>query len=251
MQERDEFYYGRRQIIRYDKTGQPSYTWLPLRPADFLDPQAGDEFEQGARHDADVRALRRTFRYLHRYNPATLVLSQIKLRWEQADRAQPAPDLVVIPQASEPERVRTVFDVAAERARPRFVLEVTSPRFAELDLVDKLAVYAAAGVDEYFVVHATSPDGSDDVDYHILGYTLGDGGYVPLAPAEQGLYSAVNRVWLALDAERRHVAVIDERTGAPVTPDPHYAEPSAAAQAEAASRAHSIAEQLDFLRSDE
>lgn len=251
MNREDEFYYGRRQIIRYDKTGQPSYTWLPLRRADFLDPQEGDEFEQGARHDADVRKLRRIFRYLHRYNPATLVLSQVKLRWEEPDLPQPAPDLMVIPQASEPERPRLIFDVAGEQARPRFVLEVTSPPFAELDLVDKLTIYAAAGVDEYFIVHAVQRPELSEVDYHLFGYTLNEGCYRPLAPAEQGrLYSAVNRIWLAVDAEQGQIIVIDERTGVPVTPDSSYDEASAAARAEAASRAHAIAAQLDFLRPD-
>lgn len=251
MNREDEFYYGRRQIIRYDKTGQPSYTWLPLRPADFLDPQEGDEFEQGARHDADVRALRRLFRYLHRYNPSTLVLSQVKVRWEDAGIPQPAPDLMVILQASEPDRPRPVFDVATEGAHPHFVLEVTSPRFAELDLIDKLAIYAAAGVDEYFVLHAAQRTESSGADDQLLGYTLTDGRYLAITPDSQGrLYSAVNRVWLALDTEQGPLTVIDERTGAPVTPDQHYDEPSTAAHAEAASRAHAIATQLDFLRPD-
>jgi colicin import membrane protein len=251
MNREDEFYYGRRQLIRYDKTGQPSYTWLPLHPLDFLDPQEGDEFEQGACHDAEVRRLRRIFRYLHRYNPTTLVLSQIKVRWKEPDLPQPAPDLMVIPQASEPERPRADFDVAVEQARPHFVLEVTAPRFAKLDLVDKLAIYAAAGVDEYFIVASPQVDELSHERYQLFGYTLEQGRYSALTPDEQGrLYSAVNRVWLALDANQKQVIVIDERTSAPVAPDPTYEEPSAAAHAEAASRAHSIAAHLDFLRPD-
>jgi colicin import membrane protein len=251
MNREDEFYYGRRQIIRYDKTGQPSYTWLPLRPADFLDPQEGDEFAQGARHDDDVRRLRRIFRYLHRYNPATLVLSQVKLRWEDSDIPQPAPDLMVIPQASEPDRPRLVFDVAAEQARPHFVLEVTAPRLAKLDLVDKLAIYAAAGVGEYFIVDSAQVDELSPIRYRLFGYTLDQRRYSALTPDRQGrLYSTVNRVWLALDTDEKQILVIDERTGTPVTPDPTYDEPSVAAHVEAASRADSIAAQLDFLRPD-
>src|SRR4029079_3967831 len=128
------FYYGRRQIIKYDRTGQPSYTYLPLTEDDFLDPQPGDEFVHGERHAQDIRTIRRIFQHLYRYNPFMTVLSNIKLVWDVPSLAQPTPDLVIIPNVTEPERPRTLFDVGLEETKPHFVLEIVSPRLAVADL---------------------------------------------------------------------------------------------------------------------
>jgi colicin import membrane protein len=244
----DPYRYGRRQVVRYDKTGQPSYRWVPLEPADFLDPQNDDEFQQGPQHDLIVQRLRRRFHYLHRYNPTTLVISKLKVRWPGIEAA-PAPDLAVIPQVSEPEQARTVFDVAVEGVAPHFVLEVTSPAFAHFDRVDKLALYAQAGVAEYFIVDLAS--GAEDAAPHLDGYRLVAGHYQPIEPDGAGrLLSTVNRLWLGLTPDL-DVLLIDERSGQPVEPEATYEEPTTAAPAEAAFRASSIAAQLDLLRSGE
>lgn len=244
----DPFRYGRRQIIRYDKTGQPNYRWAPLQPVDFLDPQSGDEFQHGPQHDQIVQRLRRRFRYLHRYNPTTLVISNLKVRWPGIEAA-PAPDLAVIPQAPEPELARTQLDVAAEGVAPHFVLEVTSPAFAHFDRAEKLALYAQAGVVEYFIVDLVADAEQSAPRLH--GYRLEAGRYRPMMPDREGrLLSTINRVWLRLTADL-DVGLIDERNGQPVEPEATYEEPTSAAPAEAAFRANSIAAQLDLLRSGE
>lgn len=250
-QQSDPFYFGRRQLVRYDKTGQPLYQWQPLTLDDFLDPQPDDEFDHGRHHDELVRALRRLFRYSHRYNPTTLVVSNLKLVWDRPGLAQPAPDLAVIPQTPEPAGVRTTFDVAAEGVAPRFVLEVTSPRFAKLDLVDKLAIYAAAGISEYWIVDqqfdGTAGETDERPQLRLLGYQLRAGRYEAIAPAaDVRFYSAVNRFWLQLSADGRAIELVDERSGQVVTPSPDFIEPSPGTAAEAASRAQSIADQLDL-----
>jgi colicin import membrane protein len=244
----DPFRYGRRQIIRYDKTGQPSYRWEPLQPADFLNPQSDDEFAHGPAHDQAVPRLRRYFRYHHRYNPSTLVISGLPVCWPGL-ALSPAPDLAVIPQVHDHERVRTRFDVAAEGVGPRFVLEVTSPNFAEFDRVDKLALYAQAGVAEYFILDLVST--ADQPTPRLVGYHLEEGRYLSIAPDAEGrLHSAVNRLWLRLTQDG-DVSLIDERSGRPVEPDATYEEPTSAAFAEAAFRASSIAAQLGLLGSGE
>lgn len=242
-----EFLYGRRQVVRYDKTGQPSYSWHPLERADFLNPREGDEFAHGERHDQIVRTLRRLLRYRFRYNPATVVLSQVKLVWDRPDLAQPAPDLTIVTNVSEPERVRTVFDISSEQTWPSCIIEVTSPLFAELDLVEKVAVYAQAGVAEYLIV-----DPCTQPQLAVLGYRLAGDSYAPIeADARGWLWSGANRVWLGVDAADNTVRIYDGRTSQPIVPDPEYDEGAAAARAEATFRAQSIAAQLDFFASGE
>jgi len=248
----DSFYYGRRQVIKYDRTGQPSYTYLPLTADDFLNPQLGDEFVQGARHAADVRNAKLIFRYLYRYNPFMTVLSNVKLVWEIDKLAQPMPDLVVIPNMTEPERPRTVFDVQLEETRPRFVLEVVAPRLAEADLKAKVAIYQQAGVLEYFIIDAglrAEQEEQENPVYTVIGYRLEEEQYAPIAPDARGwLYSKINKVWLGATLGRDTFIVVDGRTGQPIMPDAAYDDPPAAAHAEATSRAQSIAAQLDLLR---
>lgn len=249
MQLEQEFYYGRRQLIRYDKTGQPSYTYLPLTLADFLNPQAGDDFAQGAAHQQLVEELCYRLRYHYRYNPAMGVLSQVKMIWPVPGLAQPAPDLAVIPNLSNPERVRPQFDVTTEGTQPTLVLEVTSPRFAQLDLTEKVAIYAQAGVREYFIVAGMNPAGAASA-YRLLGYNLVDSAYRPIAPDDQGrLYSTALRIWFAVHEAGNDIELVDKRTGRTIQPDADYRESIAVARAEAANRATHIAAQLDFLRS--
>lgn len=244
----DRFYYGRRQLIAYDKTGQPSYTYEPLTVADFLNPQPEDEFAQGVRHTLDVRTVRRIFRHVYRYNPFMTVLSQVKMVWASKALAQPAPDVAVIPNVTEPDRLRTVFDEQCEETRPRFVLEVVAPRLAEADLQDKVAIYQQAGVTEYFILDAGLRPANENATtaiYTVLGYRLEKGVYQPIAPDARGwLFSKTTKTWFGVTPERDNFFVADERTGQPIVPDSEQDEPSAAAHAEAVFRAHSIAAQL-------
>ncbi len=244
----DRFYYGHRQNVVYDKTGQPSYTYAALTVADFLNPQPEDEFAHGIRHALDVRTLRRIFRHVYRYNPFMTVLSQVKMIWETKTLPQPAPDVAVIPNVTEPDQTRTVFDVQSEETRPRFVLEVVSPRLAEADLQDKVAIYQQAGVTEYFVLDSglrPENENAETAAYTVLGYRLENGVYQPIAPDARGwLFSKTTKTWFGVTPERDNFFVNDERTGQPIVPDSEQDESSAAANAEAVFRAHSIAAQL-------
>ncbi|MCP4109629.1 MAG: hypothetical protein GY749_29600, partial [Desulfobacteraceae bacterium] len=37
----DEYYYGYRTVIEYDKKGKTVFRYVPLAPEDFLDPDEG------------------------------------------------------------------------------------------------------------------------------------------------------------------------------------------------------------------
>ncbi len=234
-----ESIYGRRQLIRYNQTGQPIYSWQPLQAADFLDPQPNDEFNHGAAHAEQVQQARQLFAYWHRYNSSILVASNLKIRWAEA---APAPDLAVIPNVEASSQPRQLFDVATEATSPAFVLEISSPLFAELDRVDKKAIYEAAGVAEYFLLD----------EGKLCGYRLASGRYQRIDPDARGrVLSEVNRLWLGWDAGAARVVAWDQRTDQPVSPDERFSEATAAAQAEATFRAQSIASQLNFLQPGE
>jgi hypothetical protein len=245
--DQDAFYYGRRQVITYNKTAQPSYSYTPLTQADFLNPQPGDEFAHGPRHAADLRYLNGVFRYHYRGNPVVAVYSGIKMIWDVTGIAQPAPDVAIVIGAEGGESNLKEFDVQAMGQRPRFVLEIVAPRFVEADLVEKLPIYAQAGVQEYFIVDSRERMGKPVVDYTVVGYRLVKGTYQPIVPESDGrVYSKVNRLWLLPNAANDGVTAISERTGQIIVPDADSLTSAVAARAEAAFRATAIASQLDL-----
>ncbi|MEZ4864122.1 MAG: Uma2 family endonuclease [Caldilineaceae bacterium] len=245
------FYYGRRKLVHYTRTAQPSYSEEALTPADFLDPREGDEFVHGPRHAEDVRHLFAIFRHLYRTNPLVAVFSNAKLLWDVEGLPQPAPDVVVIPGVEALDSVPATFDVRAADQRPAFVLEVVSPRLAAGDLEDKVAIYAQAGVREYFIVDSGEREETHNIAYAVLGYRLQKGDYQPIAPDEQGsLYSEVNRVWIGPDQARQRVVVTSAQSGEELLPDEEGVASPAALRAEATFRATSIAAQLNFLRGE-
>lgn len=246
--EQDPFYYGRRQITTYNRTAQPSYSYEPLTQADFLDPQSTDTFVHGSRHDADLTYLHGIFRQHYRDNPLVTIFRTVKMVWDVAGLAQPAPDLAVVIGLENWESESKHFDVEAMGQRPRFVLEIISPRFVEADLVTKLALYAQAGVQEYFIVDSGEREDQTTIQYTILGYRLVKQRYEPIPVESAGrVYSRANRLWLLPTAEHDGVTAISERTGQPIIPDSDSLTSVMAARAEATFRATSIAAQLNFL----
>lgn len=243
----DQFYYGRRQLIDYNRAAQPTYGYEPLTPADFLDPQEHDSFNHGPRHHADVQRLYAIFRQHYRVNPLVAVLTGIKMVWDLPALPQPTPDVAIVPGGEHWDSQRTRLDVAAEEIRPTLIVEVLSPRFVTGDLEEKVTIYAQAGVQEYFIVDSGEREDRDDIAYCVHGYRLNDGRYQPIAPDEQGrIYSAVARVWFVPSADAQQILVISKRTGQPIEPDPNSLTSPAAARAEATFRANSIASQLNF-----
>ena len=205
-----------------NRTAQPTYGYAPLTPADFLDPREHDTFNHGPRHDADVQRLYAIFRQHYRVNPLVAVFTGIKMIWDIPDLSQPTPDVAIVPGAESWDSQRTALDVAEEGQRPTMIVEIVSPRFVDADQVEKVQIYAQAGVQEYFVVDSGEREDSDAIAYRVWGYRLNDGGYQPIAADEQGrLYSEVARLWFVPDAEQDQILVISKRTGQPIQPDPN------------------------------
>jgi Uma2 family endonuclease len=230
----DEFYYGYRTIITYDEEGKEIYSYKPLTLDDFLDPEEGDLFMQGTLHHDDTDILKSIFRFIYQGDPTTAVFSDLKILWGIEGLAQPAPDVMVVPNVKDLSKPRPTFDVELEGTSPRFVLEVVSPRYRQPDRESKVAIYEQAGVEEYFIVDSWLQD--DQVSYEILGYRLQDNIYVEIQPNEQGWrYSVVNQVWLGVTATKNRFFVADGRTHEPILSAEQRAEAEATrAEAEAA-----------------
>lgn len=251
-QSSDKFYYGYRRTVTQDVTGQPSYVDQPLTSADFLNPQPNDHFVLGAEHDGTVGALFQILQYHHRNNLLISVLQSVKLTLGAPDLPDPVADIVVISNLIEPQRRRTVLDVAKEGIKPSCVIEVTAPRFAHADLVEKAAIYEKAAIPEYIVidsgVRAQDEQQSQTTGYVVVGFELVNGMYEPKTPDQFGrLYSSVNRVWFAPNAEGNGVVVIDSHSGQPIQPQAVIDHDRAAA-AQGERRGHELESALDFLR---
>jgi len=206
----DPFYYGQRLVITPE-----SYTYHPLTPEDFLDPQEGDYFVQGTRHYLDCRKAYSLFVSLHRGKTGFSVFGDLKLIFGVEGLRNPAPDVMVVPNVKDTARSRGVFDVQKEGTSPLFVLEIVSPRYREADREKKVWIYEQAGIAEYVLIDAWwTEEAPDAVQYEVVGYRLQEGKYVPMPRDERGFfYSAVNEVWIGVSEEGKDFCVIDAKTG--------------------------------------
>ncbi len=235
----DPFYYGHRVVVHHAENGTESYEYVPLSPDDFLDPQEGDYFVEGTLHHTDVRQVESIFVQRYAEDPDITVFGNLKMVWGIEGLSEPAPDVVVVPNVREPEQPRGEFDVQAEGTRPRFVLELVSPRYVPQDLVAKPAIYERAGVEEYFILDSGLRRWRDAVRYTVTGYRLVGGRYVEVEPDERGwLYSQVTGVWIGVTPERDGYLLVDGHTGERLLPAEERVQAAEQqAQAEAISRA--------------
>jgi Uma2 family endonuclease len=214
-----------RLVLTIDERGEETYHYHPLTDADFLEPQEGDYFMQGPRHEKDTGELKSIFRYLYRDDPTTVVLSDIKMLWGIPGLSEPAPDVAVIPNVLvKVEDLPASFDVVKLGTRPRFVLEVVSPNYGKADRTDKVPVYEQAEIEEYvFIDHRKRRDGS--VIYQVNGYRLSGKRYIPIQADQRGwLYSRVNDVWIFPNEAGNEVWVVDAKTGERILPADERAE---------------------------
>ena len=103
---------------------------------------------------------------------------------------------------------------------PEFVLEVASESTYENDLYEKPGIYAAMGIDEYWMF---DPTGGDLYGQALTGFKLVDGEYEPIeiTPNEHGLMSGYSeelgvRLCAVEESRREGVAERSARTHAGV-----------------------------------
>jgi Uma2 family endonuclease len=185
----------------------------PLTPEDYLDPQEGDTWVQGARHNATRGFLAQTFRFHFHDDPQVLVTEDLKFLFGRG-LPQPAPDVAVVRGVRYGDR--DVFDVAAEGVPPCLIIEVVSPksrRIRKIDVQDKVDGYRRAGVPEYIIVDR--PVRGENSPFELIGYRLDAAGRNPrIEPHDQGrLLAETINIWIGLSPDRQHVLLWDAATG--------------------------------------
>lgn len=221
--EGDEYYYGYRTIIGYDEEGNCSFTYRPLTPDDFLDPEEGDVFMQGNLHVNEVIRLRSIFLHHLKKQKNVTVYCDMKIEWGIPGLENPAPDISVIKNVTDPEKPRGRFFVPDEGVKPFFVLEVVSPRYRNEDINRKPEIYRKAGVSEYIIVDPGLKN--DKISYTVSGYRVLGNRYVKIAPDPEGrIRSVTTRVLFDVSESGDRLIVIDDLTGEELLSDEERAE---------------------------
>ena len=188
-----------------DEYGMPRYGWRyvrrivhgreeweqqPLTLDDVLHPQEGDYVIQTSLHDYLCSYFAMVLQQHLEPDPTALVLSDVRIEWDVADIRPHCPDVAVLFGVRHQEEEWRVFRVAREEVRPTLIIEVTSDRTRQLDVVRKLNQYARVGVGFYAIVDMARRKAGQPAS--IKGYRLpaGKQQYEPVPLDEQG------RLWL-------------------------------------------------------
>lgn len=247
-EKRQNSYYGVRRRVGSDVHGKPIYDETALSFADFLNPTDDDFFEVGPCHDRDVAHLFRALQVHHRHNGLIFVQRDLKVEWRDKEIAQPRPDVLVAARDVSQETQNKRYSVVDWGAPPRCIIEVTAPRLAGADLVDKVEIYARGGVNEYIIVDSGLRDEQQQTNYRVIGYQLIEGRYRAIEPDAQGqVVSRVNRIKIGPTHSGRDFRLVDLRTNQVIRGE-DVVEQDRVAQVQGNRRAGEIGSALDFLR---
>ncbi len=220
---RDEYYYGHRTVIEYDEKGNCRFRDRPLTPDDFLDPEEGDVYMQGNLHERDVARLKTIFRFHLKDMDNITVYSDMKIVWGISDLSEPAPDISILKDVTDPEKARSAFHVLDEGTKPFFVMEVVSPRYRSQDIKKKPDIYRKAGVSEYIIVDPGLKRGK--VSYTVTGYRLLGNRYVKMKSDSQGrIRSMTTNVLVGTAESNTRLVVYNALTGEEILSDDERAE---------------------------
>ncbi|MGC9040806.1 MAG: Uma2 family endonuclease [Roseiflexus sp.] len=198
----DPFRYGWRYVPRPTADDPHHFDQVPLTLEDVLHPQEGDQVLCNYDHQRRVHYLTDVFLARTADRPDAVVLSDVRIAWDVPELKAHGPDIMVIFGVR---RIRnwSTFDVAQEGVRPTLIVEVTSPETRTLDLNEKVAHYAMAGVPWYVIVDAVEQRGKSLL--RVLGYEIIDGAYRSLVPNAQGwVWLAPLRVWIGVEGNEAY-----------------------------------------------
>jgi len=194
--------------------GTVEFLSIPLTPEDFLNPQLGDKWVQGRLHG---RACLYFADILERHFSSekdVLVLYDVKLLTDPR-RKGPAPDVMVVRGARNPDPELDSFDPVEQGAIPSLVVEVLSQtrRIRKKDQEDKVVLYARAGIPDYLLVDP--PRRKRGNLFQLKGYRLGpEGRYLQTEPDAQGrLLCASVGLRFGVSAQGDQMEVFDAHTG--------------------------------------
>ena len=243
----DEYYYGYRTDIRYDENGNALFSYRPLTPEDFLEPEEGDVYMQGNLHVNEVIRLRSIFRHYLKNRENVTVYCDMKIEWGIDGLPNPAPDIVIIKDVKEPEKPRGTFYVPEEGAKPFFILEVVSPRYRNEDIDKKPEIYRKAGVSEYIIADPGLRD--NKISYTVYGYRLIGSRYIKIHPDSRGrIYCQTLDVRIGPSEFKDRLIVYDGQTDEEILSDEERAAAESKARMLAEIRADSAEEELRQLK---
>jgi hypothetical protein len=105
--------------------------------------------------------------------------------------------------------------VKREGVRPCLIVEVVSPgaEARQGDLVDKVELYATAGIPEYLIVD--SPTGLTGLPFLLLGHRLdAAGSYQPIKPDAEGRFlSETTGIWFQVSPDGQRIFLYEYPTG--------------------------------------
>ena len=202
LPEPDPYLYGERYVRVEHPDGSEAFDTVPLTLEDVLFPKVGDFIPNGVEHFDDLAYLRGVFECQLREDPSAKVLTRCGVDWNLPGVRPICPDTVVFTGVRR--RINwSVFDVAAEGARPELVVEVTVPWTRQLDLGPKLDIYRRAKIPFYLI--ADNPRWEERRTLELIGYRYAPRAYRRVAPDQRGR--------IELEAVRLSVGLISDRYG--------------------------------------
>ncbi len=211
-EEADEFPFGWRFLPITLPDGKVTYTEVPLRQEDFLDPQLGDQMVQDTIHSRCSIDLFTKLDARYDADPETGVFYDLKMKWGIFGLKEPAPDITVVRGIKNKHATRDSFNVVREGARPCLVIEVVSPLYPGDEDV-KPAIYERARINEYIIVNPHA--GEANPYYTLEAYRLVKGIYQPVQADAQGrILSETTNMQFGVENEK--LVLTDVATGKPL-----------------------------------
>lgn len=207
----DPFPYGWRTVAARQPDGSTRYLDIPLTQNDFLDPQVGDHLVQSDAHLKLMLSLIDRFEQQYLHDPTVGVFGDLKMRWGMPGEKEPAPDLAIVPNLQDKEKLRSSFDVVAEGTLPCLVVEIVSPQYPGDDTT-KVDIYTRVGIPEYIIINPHFEQRHGEIE--LTGYRLVEGRRQRMRPDARGrLLSKTTNVWFELDVQKRKLHLVDATTG--------------------------------------
>jgi colicin import membrane protein len=238
----DPYRYGWRYVRVRRPDGTIDFDQVPLTFEDLLHPQVGDFIVNDVAHHNDLDYLYGVFKARLKPVAEAVVIADCQVDYNIPGVRPLGPDVAVFFGVKrDPGYNWSTFNVAAEKAQPALVIEVTSPDTRKRDLGIKVDYYHRGGVSLYVIADVKGRGTKRRVK--LLGYRSVNGKYQAITPNAQGrIYLDPVGLWLGVtvngpdDIER--LACFDPETGEQV--GDFTAQVEARAQAEA--RAHTEAQ---------
>ncbi len=198
----DTYELGWRDILHPLPDGGYHRERVPLTLEDILHPQIGDFRMHSRDHQLFCLYLHNVFSACIANDPTAVILHDVRVAWATSAVKPHGPDISVIFGIKE-DRNWATFDEVVEGTKPTIVVEVTSPKTRQVDLIEKVDEYAQVGVQFYIIVDGYKRKGKETLQ--LLGYQLMARKYVALQPNKQArLWLPPLKIWLGIDNNKLH-----------------------------------------------